>query len=184
MSPLRKIAPDERPLFSAAPPRRVRLLALPLLAALAGALAAAAITVCAVDLNNHEAQRHASIRDASVLAYVRSFMTEFTSPDPFHANDYTDRVLAQATGEFAQEYRQHQNQILIQVARAEPATGTVLEVGVSRWHDDSSVDVLVMTKFTSRSPDGKLQIERGNRWVVTARQEAERWRISKLTPTI
>lgn len=184
MSPLRKIAPDERPLFRAAPPRRVRRRALPLLAALAGAIAAAAITVCAMDLNTHEAQRHASIRDAAVLAYVRSFMTEFTSPDPFHANDYTDRVLAQATGEFAQEYREHQNQILIQVARAEPATGTVLEVGVSRWHDDGSVDVLVMTKFTSRSPDGKLQIERGNRWVVTARQEAERWRISKLTPTI
>lgn len=184
MSPVRNIAPDEQALFPATTPPRTRRRGLPLLGALAAAVAVAAITMCALDLNTHEAQRRTSIRDAAVLTYVRSFMTEFTSPDPFHANAYTDRVLAQATGEFAQEYRQHQNQILIQVARAEPATGTVLEVGVSRWHDDGSVDVLVMTKFTSRSPDGKLQIERGDRWVVTARQEAERWRISKLTPTI
>ncbi|PJE11648.1 MAG: mammalian cell entry protein [Mycobacterium sp.] len=184
MSPLRRIAPDERPLFVTTSPRRARHRGLALLAVPAGAVAAAAISVCAVVLNIHEAQRHTSIRDAEVLAYVRSFMTEFTSPDPFHANDYTDRVLAQATGEFAQEYRQNQNQILIEVARAEPTTGTVLEVGVSRWHDDGSVDVLVMTKFTTKSPDGKLQFERGNRWVVTARQEAERWRICRLTPTI
>lgn len=184
MSPVRRIASDEQALFPATPPPRPRRWGLPLLATLAGAVTATAIAVCALDLNAHEAQRRTLIRDAAVLTYVRSFMTEFTSPDPFHANAYTDRVLAQATGEFAQEYRQHQNQILIQVARAEPATGTVLEVGVSRWHDDGSVDVLVMTKFTSKSPDGKLQIERGNRWVVTARQEAKRWRISKLTPTI
>lgn len=184
MSPLRKIQAGEQPLLPTTPPRGPRRWGLALVATLAGAIAATALMLCAQDLNAHRTQRHTTLRDAAALAYVRSFMIEFTSPDPFHANDYTDRVLAQATGDFAHQYRQNQNQILIQVARSEPTTGTVLEIGVSRRNADGSVDVLVMTKFTSKSPDGTLQFERSNRWVVTARQEGERWKVSRLTPTI
>jgi Mce-associated membrane protein len=111
-------------------------------------------------------------------------MTDFTSPDPLHANDYADRVLDQATGDFAKQYRQNENEILIGVARSEPTTGAVLEAGVSRRNDDGSVEVLVITKFTSKSPDGKLQAERADRWVVTAKQEGDRWKISSLIPMI
>ena len=92
--------------------------------------------------------------------------------------------MAQATGDFAEQYRQNQNEILIGVARAEPTTGTVLDAGVSRRDDDGSVDVLVMTKFTSKSADGQLQLERTNRWVVTAKQEGRQWKISSLIPMI
>lgn len=157
---------------------------MPVVAVLSSAVAVAAIAFCAVNLSAHETQRRTSITDAAVLSYVRSFMTQFTSPDPFHANDYSDRVLAQATGDFAEQYRQNQNAILVQVARSEPTTGTVLDAGVSGWNDDGSVDVLVMTKFTSKSPDGKLELERANRWVVTARKEGEWWKISRLTAMI
>ncbi|MGP0080686.1 MAG: mammalian cell entry protein, partial [Mycobacterium sp.] len=68
-------------------------------------MAAAAITVCTLVLISHQTQWRTTIKDAAALGYVHSFMTEFTSPDPFHANDYTDRISAQATGEFAQQYR-------------------------------------------------------------------------------
>jgi Mce-associated membrane protein len=184
VSPRRKLEPGQQPLFCVTPPRMSRRWGLPLVAMLTTAIAAAAITVCALDLNSHDMQRRTTIKDAAALSYVRSFMTEFTSPDPFHANDYTDRILAQATGDFALQYRKNQNEILIQVARAEPTTGTVLDAGISRWNDDGSVEVLVTTKFTSKSRDGKLQLERANQWVVTAEQEGEWWKISKLTPMI
>ncbi|MDI3313110.1 MAG: mammalian cell entry protein [Mycobacterium sp.] len=183
MSPRRKLTPGGEPRYPAPPPPPRRW-GLPVVAILTTATAAAAITVCALDLYSHETQRQATIRDAAALTYVRSFMTEFTSPDPFHANGYTDRILAQATGDFAQQYRQNRNEILLQVARVEPTTGSVLDAGVSRQNDDGSIDVLVTTKFTAKSPDGKLQVERTNRWVVTAKQEGERWKIARLNPMI
>jgi Mce-associated membrane protein len=184
VSPRRKFGPGAESIFSAPLPRSPRRWGLPLAATLAATVASAAITVCALVLNSHELQRQTTIKDAAALSYVRSFMTEFTSPDPFHANDYTDRILAQATGDFAEQYRENHNEILTQMARSEPTTGTVLDAGLSRRNDDGSVDVLVLTKFTSKSPDGKLQLERANRWVVTAKQEGEQWKISSLIPMI
>ncbi len=184
MSPRRKYEPGERPYFRARPPAPPRRWGLTLVMTLAGMITAAAITQCAVTLNSHEAHRYEAMREADALSYVRSFMTEFTSPDPFHANDYTDRVLAQATGGFAEQYRQSQNGILVQVARAEPTTGTVLEAGVSRWNDDGSVDVLAITKLMSKSPDGRLSLERTDRWTVTAKQDGGWWKVSGLIPMI
>lgn len=186
MSPLRRFDEGERPLFteSAQLQPRLRRWLLPLAAAVAAVLAAAAITVCTVVLVSHETQRRANIKEASALGYVRAFMTEFSSPDPFHANDYTDRILAQATGGFAEQYRENQNQILVGVARSEPTTGTVLDAGVARWNDDGSADVLVVTKFTSKTTDGKLVAERASRWVVTVAQEGDQWKVSNLIPVI
>ncbi|WP_156296927.1 mammalian cell entry protein [Mycobacterium paragordonae] len=184
MSPRRRLVPGEKPLYPAASPRRPRRWGLPLVAAVSVSVAAGALVQCAWTLHIHETQRHTAIRSAAALSYVRSFMADFTSPDPFHANDYTDHISAQATGEFAEQYRQNRNAILIEVARAEPTTGTVLDVGVSRWNTDGTVEVLVTTKFTAKSPDGKLQVQRDSRWVVTAKQEGERWKISKLTPMV
>ena len=68
-------------------------------------------------------------RKPQALGYVREFMTAYTTLDPFHANDYADRILAQGTGDFAKMFKEKENEILIQVARAEPTTGTVLESG-------------------------------------------------------
>ena len=60
-----------------------------------------------------------------MLYFVRSFITQYTSPDPFHANDYADKVLAFGTGQFAKLYQDKMNEVVIQVARAEPTTGSV-----------------------------------------------------------
>ena len=68
-----------------------------------------------------------SIRDASVLGYARGFITAYTSLDPFNANDYADRIAAQTTGDFATQFKSKENEIVIQVARAEPTVGNVLE---------------------------------------------------------
>jgi Mce-associated membrane protein len=183
MSPRRKMeAGVVWPLTS--PPPSPRLWGLPMAVTFAAAVAVAAVVVCTMVLFDHETQRRTTINDVATLGYVRSFMTDFTSPDPFHANDYTDRILAQATGDFAEQYRQNENEILIGIARSEPTAGTVLDAGVSRRNDDGSIEVLVVTKFTSKSPDGKLQAERANRWVVTTKPEGERWKISSLTPMI
>jgi len=94
----------------------------------------------------HESYRRTQVRDASALGYVRGFMTSYTSLDPFHANDYADRILAQGTGDFAKSFKEKMNEIVVQVARAEPTTGTVLEAGVQRWNDNGGADVLVATK--------------------------------------
>lgn len=163
--------------------RRPRRRGFELVAIFAAITSAAAIIFCTQVLISHQKHWRTTIDDAAALGFVHTFMTEFTSPDPFHANDYTDRISTYATGDFAEQYRANQNQILVEVARAEPTTGTVLDAGVSRRNDDGSIDVLVVTKFTSQAPDGTLLAERANRWVVTATKEGDRqWKISSLIP--
>lgn len=183
MSPRRKLDIDKRDFFDVAPspPRRWGL---PIIAMLATLLIAAAITGSALMLVQHEKDRRTSVKEAAALGYVREFMTQYTTLDPFHANDYADRILAQGTGDFAKMFKDKENEILIQVARAEPTTGTVLEAGVQRWNDNGSADVLVATKIATKSPDGKSTIESGNRWVATAIKEGQQWKISNLIQVI
>ena len=183
MSPRRKLDADERDFFAVAPkpPRRWGL---PIIAALATLLIAAAITGSTLMLIQHEKVRRASVKEAAALGYVREFMTAYTTLDPFHANDYADRILAQGTGDFAKMFKEKENEILIQVARAEPTTGTVLDAGLQRWNDNGSADVLVATKISTKSPDGKSTIESGNRWVATAIEDGQQWKISQLIQVI
>jgi Mce-associated membrane protein len=183
VSPRRKVEADE-PDFFEVTPKPPRRWGLPVLAVLASLLIAAAITASTLMLIGHETDRRASVKDAGALGYVREFMTTYTTIDPFHANDYADRILAQGTGDFAKMFKERQNEILLQVARAEPTKGTVLEAGVQRWNDNGSADVLVATKITTKSPDGKSTIESGSRWVATAIKEGQQWKISQLIQVI
>jgi Mce-associated membrane protein len=184
VSPRHKFKPDEPPLFvpQPAPPRRSWLL--PVVGAVAAVLMTAAIAVCSLMLVAHESDQRKASKDREVLSYVTGFMTQFTSIDPYHANDYVSRVLAQATGDFEKQYRDNANQILIEIARAEPATGTVLGAGLERWNDDGSAAVIVATAVTTKSPDEKQVVENTNRWAATARQEGNQWRISSLQQVI
>ena len=183
MSPRRRLDIGERDFFDVAPtpPRRWGL---PIIAALATLLIAAAITGSALMLHQYVNDDRSTTKQADALGYVRAFMTQYTTLDPFHANDYADRILAQGTGDFAKMFKEKENEILIQVARAEPTTGTVLEAGVQRWNDNGSADVLVATKVSTKSPDGKSTIESGNRWVATAIKEGQQWKISNLIQVI
>jgi Mce-associated membrane protein len=183
VSPRRKLEADERDFFDVAPkpPRRWGL---PIIAALVTLLIAAAITGSTLMLIQHEKDRRNSVKEAAALGYVREFMTVYTTLDPFHANDYGDRILTRGTGDFAKTFKEKENEILIQVARAEPTTGTVLEAGLQRWNDNGSADVLVATKISTKSPDGKSTIESGNRWVATAIKEGQQWKISNLIQVI
>jgi Mce-associated membrane protein len=125
-----------------------------------------------------------AMRDVDVLGFVRAFMTGFTTLDPFHANVYMDRVLAQATGDFAKQYHDKKNEILVQVAEAEPTKGTILDAAVERWNDDGSANVLVATDVTYKTPDQKQLLDNTNRWVVTAQREGDQWKISSLQQVI
>jgi Mce-associated membrane protein len=186
MSPRRKVDDADREFFSVqapAPKQPVRW-GLPLTAALAFVLAAAAIAGSVFMLVGHESFRRTEVRDASALGYVRGFMTTYTSLDPFHANDYADKILAQGTGDFAKSFKEKLNEIVVQVARAEPTTGTVVEAGVQRWNDNGSADVLVATTIRTTSPDGKTPVESGSRWVVTTIEEGQQWKISQLIQVI
>ena len=111
-------------------------------------------------------------------------MADFTSIDPYHANDYIDRILAQATGDFAKQYHEKANEILLQVARAEPTTrhGPGRRRGtVERRRQRQRV---VATEVTSKSPDEKQVFENTNRWTATAKQEGNQWKISNLLQVI
>jgi len=184
MSPRRKFQPGEEALLVAHPVQARRPWGLPLATAVAGLLMAAAVAVSALMFVSHESRDRAASKERDVLGYVTGLMAEFTSIDPYHANDYVARVLAQATGDFAKEYREKANEILLQVARAEPATGTVLDSGVERWNDDGSAIVIVATEVTSKSPDEKQVLEKTNRWTATVTQEGNQWKISNLQPVI
>ncbi len=183
MSPRKRIEPGTRAAFGDLPPNPGRRPGLAVLVATAATLVIAAVAVCTAVLVTHQRHYSAAVRDVAVIGFVRSFMTHYTSPDPFHANDYADAVLGQATGQLAQMYKQRMNEIVVQVARAEPTEGTVLDAGIERWNDDGSADVVVATQTTTTLPDGK-RVENGNRWVATASREGDQWKISNLLQVI
>jgi Mce-associated membrane protein len=183
MSPRRRIDPVERSYFAPLEKQPLRW-GLPVTAIVSALVAAAAIAACIFMVVGHVSDHRTQVRDASALGKVRQFMTDYTTLDPFHANDYGDRIQAQGTGEFAQQFKEKYNGIVVQVARAEPTTGTVLEAGVQRWNANGSADILVATKITAKSPDGKTTIESGNRWVVTTIEEGQQWKISNLIQVI
>jgi Mce-associated membrane protein len=182
VSPRRLVGPDDRPLFveQDAPPSRA-------LAAVLGAalvLATAAITVCALVLISHAAPHRAAMRDVEVLGDVESFMAMFTSPDPFHANDYVADVMAHATGDFEKECQDKANKILLAVARSERTTGTVVGAGVERWNDDGTANVLVAVENSGKTPDGKQDVSVASRWLLTAQKEGDQWKISNLNQVL
>jgi len=162
------------------PPRRWGLA---LVSVMTAVVVSAAIAASALMLVKHQDDRRDALHDAAALGYTTEFMTMYTSLDPFHANDYADRIKAQATGEFAKNFNEKLNEILIQVARAEPSTGQVLAAGVQRWNDDGSAEVLIATKVTSSMPD-KTTMESGSRWVATTIKEGQQWKISNLVQVI
>lgn len=183
MSPRHKIDPAADDVLVAPklrPPRPWRFI---IVVSLAVLLTAGAIAASTLILISHESHRREAIKDVGVLGYVRSFMTRYTSLDPFHANDYADRILAQGTGDFAKSFKERENEIVVQVARAEPTTGTVSEAGVQKWNNDGSANVLVAVKVTTTASDGKVT-ESGNRWVATAIKEGQQWKISQLMQVI
>lgn len=183
MSPRRRVAADE-PDFFENTPKSPRRWGLPIVAAVTSLLMAAAVTVGTLMLIDHRRNHSERVKDAAAIGYVSEFMINYTTLDPFNANAYVDRILAKGTGEFAEMFKQKEPQILIQVARAEPTTGEVVAAGVQRWNDNGSADVLVATKVTSKSPDGKTTFESGNRWVATATMEGQQWKISQLIQVI
>ena len=116
--------------------------------------------------------------------YVQSFMTTYTTLDPFQANYYGDRIQSQATGDFAKMFKEKINEILVQVARVEPTQGTV---------DGGRCPALERRRQRRRAGrDQGLEqgrrterpIESGNRWVVTAKKEGQLWKISQLIQVI
>ena len=128
MSPRRRIEPGTAEAFPmpVTAPRRPLLTVVIAVASLA---VLTAVAVSAMVFTKSQSERSAAIREAAVIDFVRSFVTQYTSLDPFNANDYADRVLAQGTGEFAKMYEEKMNEIVVQVARAEPGVGTVADLG-------------------------------------------------------
>jgi Mce-associated membrane protein len=183
VSPRTKVDPLDRDYFAVSP-RRPLNWGLPVTAIVSALVVAAALAGSIFMLIGHESDHRTQVRAATALGCVRGFMTNYTTLDPFHANSYTDRVVAQGTGDFLKQFKEKLNEILIQVARAEPTTGTVVEAGVQRWNDNGSADVLVATKISTKAPDGKSTIESGNRWVVTTIEEGQQCKISNLIQVI
>ncbi|KJX74541.1 hypothetical protein [Mycobacterium lepromatosis] len=184
MSPRRKFPPGEGSLLIARTVASQQRWGLPFAATVAGLVMLAALTASTLMSISHASRERAAAKDQQVLSYVKWFMAQFTTLDPYHANEYVARILTQATGDFAKQYHEKVNEILLQVARAEPATGTVLDAGVERWNDDGSANVLVATEVTSKSPDEKQVLENINRWTATATREGNQWKISNLLQVI
>ncbi|MFM9033567.1 MAG: mammalian cell entry protein [Mycobacterium sp.] len=148
-------------------------------AAIAAVLISAAVAASALIFAKAEGDRRAQIRDAAVLTLARTFVTQYTSPDPFNANDYAKKVLALGTGNFAKLYSEKMNQVVVQVAQAEPGFGSVQEVGIERWNPDGSASVIAVANMTTKMPDGK-KIDSGSRWEITAVKEGDQWKVSDL----
>ena len=182
MSPVRRLGPADPVTFRMPEPKPHRR-TLALVASVAVVTVLACLTVATLVFAKHHTVHRAQIRDADVLAFVKSFITNYTSPDPFHANDYAKSVLAEGTGKFAAAYDKSMDTIVIQVAQAERGFGAVQEIGVERWNSDASADVIAVVMMTTKMPDGKTY-ESPSRWVVTAAKEGEQWKVSDLKQVI
>lgn len=182
MSPRRRIEPGSADVFArpAVAPQRGLL---PLAVAVASVVVATAVVLSALVFTDSRAERRMAIRDAAVIDFVRSFIVQYTSPDPFNANAYADKVLAQGTGNFAELYKEKMNDVVIQVAQAEPGFGAVQDIGIERWNEDGSASVITVANMTTTLPDGR-KIQSGSRWVVTAVKEGEQWKVSNLIQVI
>ncbi len=97
MSPRRQIDTADREYFTATPKRRLRW-GLPLVTTLAVLVVAAALAASIFMVVGHESYRRTQVRDVEAIDYVRGFMTTYTTLDPFHANDYADRVAGAGHG--------------------------------------------------------------------------------------
>jgi len=178
VSPRRRVDTQTADLFRLPQPRPRRP-RLALIAAIAGTVLTAALVTSAMVFGQWRTEHSREIREAAAVSFVRSFITQYTSPDPFHANDYADRILAMGTGQFKTLYGDKINEVVLQVARAEPGVGTVQELGVERWNEDGSVNVVAVSSMMTTMPDGR-KIPSGSRWVVTASKEGEQWKVSNL----
>jgi Mce-associated membrane protein len=157
-------------------PSRRRLRAVASIAAVAMLVA---LGVSAFVFATSITQQRAAVRNAAVIDFVRSFVTQYTSPDPFNANAYADKILALGTGNFAKLYSDRMTEVVIQVAQAEPGVGSVQEIGIERWNPDDSANVIAVANMTTTMPDGK-KIDSGSRWEITAVKEGDQWRVSDL----
>ncbi len=178
MSPRRRIEAGEQPTL-VVPSVRPRHRLLSAVVPVAAVALVAALTVSAFVFAKAVTAQRASIRNAAVIDFVRSFITQYTSPDPFNANAYADKVLSLGTGNFAKLYSDKMNQVVIQVAQAEPGVGAVQEIGIERWNPDDSVNVIAVANMTTKMPDGK-KVESPSRWEVTAVKEGDQWKVSDL----
>lgn len=152
-----------------------------LIGAVAAVLIVAAVALSAVVFAKNQAVRANEIRDAAVRTSVQTFLTQYTSPDPFNANDYAEKVLALGTGTFAKLYSEKMNEVVVQVARSEPGFGTVRneDIGIERWNADGSASVIAFTSMVTKMPDG-TKVDSSNRWEVTAVREGDQWKVSDL----
>lgn len=156
---------------------------LPLMVTVAAVAVCAAVTVSAMVFWHSQTERRTAIRDAAVIDFARSFIAQYTTPDPFNANAYADRVLAQGTGDFAKQYKEKMNDIVIQVAHSEPGVGTVQDLGIERWNDDGSASLVAVANMVTTMPDG-AKVQTASRWVVTAIKEGEQWKVNNLIQVI
>lgn len=155
-----------------------------LVATLVAVVVVAAIAASTLILVRHEGDRRAALNDAAVLDFAREFMTVYMTLDPANADAYGDRVLAQSTGEFAMMFTERLNDLLVQVVRSEPSVGTVLEAGVQGWNDDGSAEVLLATRVSTTTSDGKTPTTRGSRWIATTVKEGQHWKVSRLVQVL
>lgn len=187
MSPRRRVGADTAGLFTGPEPRTSRSWRILLATGAAALVAAASVAMCTVTLITHESHRRSVLKEVAVLDFVRSFTTEFLSPDPTGdkgANRYVDRMTAQTTGEFGRWWRDRRNEILIQVAQGPEVSAVVLDVGVERWNDDGSADVLVVATTATKGAKGEVVSEQKVRCLETASQEGGQWKISNFSPVL
>lgn len=149
----------------------------------AGVVVLAALALSVFTFVHSQTENRATVEQAAVLSFVRSFVSQYTSLDPFKANAYAERVEKLGTGEFAKMYKEKMNEIVVAVARAEPSIGNVSELGIQRWNDDGSAEVIAVADMTTTLPDGK-KIHSTSRWVVTAIKEGDQWKVSNLIQVI
>lgn len=150
-----------------------------LVGAIAAVLILAALATSVVVFSGNQATRRTQINEAAVQDSVRTFITQYTSPDPFNANAYAEKVLALGTGNFAKMYSDRMNEVVLQVAQSEPGFGTVQDVGIERWNPDGSASVIAVASMATKLPDG-TKIDSGSRWEVTAIKEGDQWKVSDL----
>ena len=112
-----------------------------------GLVAVAALVALAFFGSEHGSVERRSDADVAVLQAARHHAVDLLSIDKADLDGYSERVLAEATGQWREDFLANRGALLgVLQGATEQATGVVSDAGIAGHADDGTVSVLLAAK--------------------------------------
>lgn len=119
-------------------------------------------------------------QERAALSAAREAATALTSLSHRTTDDDVDRVLAAATGELAQQFRDSRDRLRTLLgSRRSISSGTVLEAGLAELTDDDAVVLLAVNASVTDADSATPRLQR-YRITMTMARVGDRWRAEQV----